>query len=638
MEQKDRRSWCMDIETLFSCFTYTAINIDTEEIVKFVIHKDRNDLEALIDHLGNCKGQIGFNNQNFDYPVLHFILENCRIDKWVDDSNEEIISQIYREAQRLINNHSPFGNSIRYKDVLIPQLDLFLVWHYNNKARMTSLKSLEISMNYPNVMDMPIEHTKEDITLEEVDDILEYNLNDVLATYEFYKKSIEKINLRKSLIKQYGIPCLNYSDSKIGESLILKLYCDKVGANPYEVKKLRSNRLKIALNEIILPYIKFDSKEFNDLLTNFKSKVITETKGSISESVIYKGFIYDYGSGGIHGCIKPGIYISDNKSVIIDADVGSLYPNLAIKNGFYIEHLGKEFIQIYDEDIVQKRLKAKKEGNNAISDALKLSANSVYGKSNDEYSFLYDPKYTMATTINGQLLLTMLCEKLVNTIPELTMLQVNTDGITVKIPKKWQDVYYNICKAWENCTKLSLEYNYYDKMVIQDVNNYTAVTDKGKIKNKGCFEVDKMVGNEHAYHKDNSFRIIPLAIQEYFVNNIPIEQTIKDHKDIYDFCGRQKFKGKDYGKIHELSYDEANNPVDISIKQQKNVRYYISNIGHTFHKYYAKGDSEVINKGYSVTIFNKFEEKENYDINYSFYIKECNKIIENIESKQLILF
>jgi hypothetical protein len=31
-EIKDRRLWVYDIETLASCFTYTAFNIDTEEI------------------------------------------------------------------------------------------------------------------------------------------------------------------------------------------------------------------------------------------------------------------------------------------------------------------------------------------------------------------------------------------------------------------------------------------------------------------------------------------------------------------------------------------------------------------------------------------------------------------------------
>lgn len=169
---------------------------------------------------------------------------------------------------------------------------------------------------------------------------------------------------------------------------------------------------------------------------------------------------------------------------------------------------------------------------------------------------------------------------------------------------------------------------------LQKSNNYLAVDVKGKVKYKGAFEVDKVVGSEPAYHKDNSFRIIPLAISEYFVNRIPVEETVKKHNNIYDFCGRQKFGRDSYGQIHYLKDNEQ-----ISEKQQKNVRYYISNKGATFYKYYNKGTNEVINKGYQVTIFNDFVKKhfKDYDINYSFYMKECNKIIDEIESKQLTL-
>lgn len=264
-----------------------------------------------------------------------------------------------------------------------------------------------------------------------------------------------------------------------------------------------------------------------------------------------------------------------------------------------------------------------------MADGFKLSANSVYGKSNDKHSFLYDPIYTLKTTLNGQLMLSMLCEWLNTKINDLTMLQVNTDGITVKIKRTDLDLYYDICKKWEKNVNLTLEYIEYSKMIIRDVNNYIAVSTKGKVKYKGAFEIDK------DYHKDNSFKIIPIALSEYFVKGIPVEETIKNHTNIYDFCGRQKFKGGDYGTISTI----VGNKIVVE-KQQKNVRYFISNKGSSFVKNYQKGTTEVINKGYLVTIFNTFEkqELENYNINYSFYIKECNKELDNILDKQLTLF
>lgn len=618
-----------DLEITKSAFTYTGLDINTQKISQFVLHKDKNELSAMVAHFKSLKGMVGFNSINFDYPILHYIYKH-ELDL---KSSEFAIQEIFNEAQRLINEQSKeaFNQiiAIKLKDVLVPQLDLFKLWHFNNKARMTSLKSLEIAMNLPNVMDMPIDYKRDDITLDEVYNvILPYNLNDVEATYEFYKRSIDKINLRKGLYTKYNLPCINYPDSKIGEELVLKLYCEATGKDIWETKKLRSERLEMNLGECIFDYIKFTEPEFNALLTKFKNKTIIETKGSIAESVVFKGFKYDYGTGGIHGCIKPGVYESDDEFVIIDADVASLYPSIAIVNNLYPEHLGEEFCGVYEHGIVIPRLAAKKAGDIVMADGFKLSANSVYGKSNDKHSFLFDPIYTLKTTLNGQLMLSMLCEEL-NTKIDLTMLQVNTDGITVKIRKVDLELYYSICKEWEAYTKLTLEYVEYSKMVIRDVNNYMAVTTKGKVKYKGAFEIDK------DYHKDNSFKIIPIALSEFFVKGIPVEETITNHHNIFDFCGRQKFKGGDYGTTSTIIGNKL-----VVEKQQKNVRYYVSNKGGSFIKNYQKGTTEVINKGYQITIFNTYIKSEikQYDINYSFYIKECNKELDNILDKQLTLF
>lgn len=648
-----------DIETLKSCFTYTDIDFKTNEIHQFVLHKDRFELKKLVKYLLTVKGQIGFNNLNFDYPVIHYIISEYTKNVFVDISNEEWINKIYNKAQEIINlqdDKDAFYKTVAIKDSdkYIPQLDLFKIWHYNNKARSTSLKSLEISMNYPNVMDMPISHTRDDITIEEIDSILEYNLNDVLATNEFLKKTKEfgKIDLRKKLAKKFDLPCMNWNNGKIGEQLILKLYCDKTGKNYWDVKKLRTYRKSIDLGICIPDNVEFVDSKFKAFKTKLENTIVSNTKGAFKESIVHKKCKYDYGTGGIHGTTEKGIYKSDDKYIIKTADVASLYPNLAIVLNLYMQHLGPEFLEIYKNDIVKVRMDEKKkpkyERDNTIVDGYKEAANIPYGKSNDINSFLYDPLYTLKTTIAGQLYLTMLAERLAN-IPDSQVLMINTDGLEIRIPRTYEDEYFTICKDWEEKTKLVLEYDDYSTMWIWDVNNYMAQTTTGKLKNKGRFEVDKKIGSEPAYHKDNSFRIIPLAIQEYFTTGKTPEETIKNHLNntvysnnenygIYDFCGRQKFTKDSYGAIHVLKYDDTNNPYTETQKQQKNVRYYIANKGQKFIKYYTKGTTEAIHVGYTVTIFNKYVKKDNYDINYDFYIKEAWKEIKIIESQQLNLF
>jgi hypothetical protein len=238
---------------------------------------------------------------------------------------------------------------------------------------------------------------------------------------------------------------------------------------------MRTHRSSIALQDVILDKIKFIHPEFNKILEKFKSSVVVDTKKPFEYSVIYKGFKYDYGVGGIHGCIKPGVYEADREHIIYDIDIDGMYPSTAILFGFYPEHLGKQFCDIYKKMYIT-RMKAKKQAKidksdrsaSAINSGLKLALNGAYGKSNDQYSLLYDPKFTMAITVNGQLLLSMLAERVAD-IQGLTMLQVNTDGITVKVPINKIDEFKHICINWEEETGYSLEYNQYKKMIIRDV-------------------------------------------------------------------------------------------------------------------------------------------------------------------------
>ncbi len=225
----------------------------------------------------------------------------------------------------------------------------------------------------------------------------------------------------------------------------------------------------------------------------------------------------------------------------------------------------------------------------------------------------------------------MLAEELVDTI-DCEVLQVNTDGLTIRYNQTYENIVKQICKDWEKTTNLELEYKLYKKMIIQDVNNYAAQDIKGNIKSKGLFLIEREA------HQDTSFKIVPIALSEYFINNIPIKETIENHKNIYNFCARAKFKSDSYGECRYIEKDGESNFQEIRQKQQKTTRYYISKKGSTFIKVYPeKAKESFINKGFQVTIFNRFVQKEDYLINHQFYINECQKIIESIQTKQLTL-
>ena len=660
-----------DIETLKNCFTYTGINRDTKAVIKFVIWGEVNDLEKLLLHLSLLKGQIGFNNINFDYPVLHYIIKEKK--KLLKLTGDEIAKLIYAKAQSVISQEY---SAVKEAEVIIPQLDLFRIWHYDNKARMTGLKKLEIAMYYPNVQDMPYSHDQEITSWSQVEEILDYNENDVSATQAFYELTKDKLDLRKGLKEKYGLECLNYPDSKIGEQLMLKLYCHYTNQDEQVIKRKRTFRNLFKFSECIPDYIKFTTPEFNQLLDYIKSIEVTELKESFKYGFEYNGFTFDLGTGGIHGCIKAGVYESTDNEIVVDADVASLYPSLGITLGLYPEHLGDVFSKIYEDGIVKPRLEAKKNKDMVMADGFKLSANSVYGKSNSQYSFLCDPLYTLKTTLAGQLALCMLSEMLITRVPDLIMLQINTDGLTVKIPIEHKRLYWEICQEWEKQTNLVLEYVAYSQMIIRDVNSYIAVTQKtNKVKYKGAFKPNSEMIKDGEYHKSFSQGIVALAVSKYFLENIPVEDTIKAHDNIYDFCktfnashgwscdiSDVEYKDISYleavQKLTEAGWYEAHtegffippnggNMAGMQLleegnktklyknvtKQQKTNRYYISTNGKTFRKTKDGKIIEIEAGGNLVTIFNKYHEKSinEYYIDYDYYIKECFKIIHIID-------
>lgn len=624
-EQKivDKGVWGMDIETLSNCFTYTAINKDTKSVVQYVIWGDRNDLYEFLVHLSQCKGQIGFNSLSFDYPIIHYIIKNR--ESLIKLSADQVAEKIYKEAQKTIEKEF---SSVREEEVLIPQLDLFKLWHFDSKARITGLKKLEIAMEFENVQDMPIHHTEKVTTKEQVEQILSYNCNDVNATMEFFNRSLDKLELRKDLTRKYGINFLNFSNSKMGEQLLLHLYCEATGKDKEQVKRLRTKRSNFKFSECIPSYVKFTTPEFNGLLEYLKGIEVNTLKDSFHYEFKFQSSDIILGTGGCHFCVKSGVYKPKAGFLLKDSDVSSLYPSLGIANYLYPEHLGQEFYQVYKEGIVDIRLaeKAKKAaGDKAIVNGYKEAANAAYGKSNSEFSFLYDPLYTIKTTLAGQLSLCMLAEQLSTRIPNFVMLQINTDGCSGAYHEKYDTLYDEICKEWEETTGLLLEHVFYEQMIIRDVNSYIGVYTDGKVKYKGTFKPSEEMRKDGEYHKSFSQNVVAIAISNFFLKGIPVEETVKSHNNIYDFC-------KTFNASHGWKSETVGKDGDIAI-QQKNNRYYLSTNGRTFRKIKDQKIIEIEAGGKLVTIFNKYEKVpiEEYNIDYNYYIDECYKIVHVID-------
>jgi hypothetical protein len=357
-----------------------------------------------------------------------------------------------------------------------------------------------------------------------------------------------------------------------------------------------------------------------------------------------------YGLGGLHAAPNNKRFDSTDTHVIKTADVVSYYPNLAIRNKICAEHLPSDiFLGLYEGFFNERRNTPKSNPRNYI---LKILLNSAYGLSNDKFSFLRDRKVTATICINGQLLLTQLFEKVLR-IKGTQLIMVNTDGFEVLLPRDKEDEYNRICKEWEKLTNLELEFDEYKYLIIYDVNNYIGLTSSDKLKLKGKLEYDYMdLGKGKTFklplHKNSSCNIVPKAVVKYFTEGIPVEETIRNEKNIYEFCigaraKRAEKKGKSWFEQHSIVNGNIHKE-----KLNRTIRYFISKKGKWLFKCYEDGSqshmeapykNKRVSKDWKITYFNRYYKSDNYDIDYMYYIVKAKEWIYTIENKdQLSLF
>lgn len=545
----DPKWWPYDIETYPNIFTCTFIHAATGMELVYEISDRKNQQSEIVDFMFNLGKSgawgVGFNNMPFDYPVLHFIAHNpgCTVEDIYD----------YSQLTIKASNVNRWSVMVWDRDQIFPQLDLLLLNHFDNKARMTSLKALEVAMKSPNVKDLPFPVGMA-LNDAQKDELITYNIHDVRETTKFMMRCLSAIQFREELCQTHGRNFMNHNDTKIGKDYFV-MELEKNGIQCFnrddKGRKLgprQTPRESICFADVIFPYIKFDRPEFNEILKRFQSKTIYKkeldglekaegkkdkliTKGVFSDlECTINGYTFVFGVGGIHGSVESQIVETNDTHQLVDIDVSSMYPSIAIANRIYPEHLGEKFCDINEYFFNERMRVGKKTTPGAV---YKLSMNGVYGDSNNAFGPFYDPKYTMTVTVNGQLMLAMLCEGLMK-IPGLSIVQTNTDGVTMMCPHGELDNMRAICRTWEAITKLELEEVFYKRMPIRDVNNYLALDNKGSVKRKGAYEYN------YGWHQDPSATIVGKAAEAALLFDTDIRTFITQHRDPFDFILRAK--------------------------------------------------------------------------------------------------
>lgn len=621
---KNYKPWIYDIETYENFFCCTFLNLFTDDFKVFIIDENKNESRDLKDFIESGLFLIGYNSKSYDNLMINYITSNLDLTP----------QQIFKFSDGVINDQRILEHSDYYKrygnymhNDSYKYIDLMRML-FSKKLRV-SLKELECSLNFKNVEELPYPIG---VTLDEEQKqkVILYNYNDCEATREVCRKSLPDIKLRKWTLDNFGVEGYSLDGVNLGVKILAEKLAERVGNKDF--LKLKTNRTKVDIKDIIYPFIKFETPEFKAVLKRFQKlkcyKYFNKEKQKLTWNKIdYQPLIgpyrFKYGIGGLHFETLTKGWHSNDEYDLLSIDVSSYYPRQVVEYPEYCkpEHLPDEFIISYKE-VMDERLKAKEAGDDIKSDTYKLSINGAFGNLSNEYSWLCDQKALMAITVNGQLMLSMLCERLM--LKDIKLVDVNTDGIYVHLKKSQRDEFNEICEKWSKETKMILEETKFESLYFITTGDYFGTTyKKGKLirKEKGCFITEPRLG------KGMEFPVIYKAIKEHFLNGVDFTKYIRECKEIFDFCSYKKLTKKDDATCFWKGE-----------KQQLVNRYYASRKGAHLYNRTRNSKKEQysmkhILKDSPVMLYNKADTKsiEEREINYPFYLSKTRELIVALE-------
>lgn len=678
---------CVDNEgkaiPLIDKLTVAEIKQRLETIPKkrFVLYEDDDtDLFSLLYWLQQKADYFGYNNKKYDRLMLSALLMYYN----QFDKPSKLITFLYETSQRVIRSSNNdtlwtdnFTSLILRNNVAFRDLDLFQIFrldHYHKSLKQTSINikwynlkeytmppigdldrhyyherlpeakgmtDRELNIHYRNVFERFIPK-------EYLNEMADYNDNDVYIVAELIRMNQEEVLLRYRISEEYKVDVYSASRSTIADKVIVKLYSKFTGLHPKAFIDTKTIRRKILVSEILSDKIAFSTPELNDILSDIRSLTLRGEKGEFDREFTFMGTSYTIATGGLHSNEIPAVYVENSDSIIVDRDVASYYPNMIRSLKVCQKHLiPKAWFRIADT-IVDERLEHKhlakdksldvmeRDKHATAAACLKIVANAgIFGKMGSEKSFLCDKKAMYQVTINGQLFLLMLIEKL--ELAGIHVISANTDGIVTIVPRELEQTADDICHWWEKHLGLELEFTYYTKYVTEGVNSYLTVKRGGSSKFKGRMNPKMFLED---LSKGYNSPIVAKCVTEYFINGTPVMETLRNAKSILDFCRTQNVNHK-----YRLEFTHV---VDGKIRTdvvQRNTRFYISSTGGTLMKVESMGwnerNEEQVEKsslcaGQRVSICNIVDDTDisELNVNYLYYYNEAMAIIEPIEQSR----
>ena len=552
------------------------------------------DTLGLLRYLEHPKLEVvTFNGNYYDVPI-------CTLAVTGADCNA-----LFRATERIITQDMRPWDFYRAYSLIEPEIDH--VDLIEVAPGMVSLKIYGGRMHTKKLQDLPFPPGTI-LEPEQMVEVKTYCRNDLFTTVELAQTLKGQIDLRRQMSKMYGQDLRSKSDAQIAEA-VLKSDTERMTGRQIKRQPIDYTRF------FYVPpsYIRFITPYMQERLQIIiESEMVIKDSGHVempraieSMKIEINGKSYKVGIGGLHSQESETTHYAGEDEEITDADVTSYYPNMMLNMGMYPQAIGEHFATVY-RNILDERVLAKRAGDKVKDGALKIVLNGTFGKTSNRYSILYNPSMMIRTTLTGQLSLLMLIELLEHR--GIPVLSANTDGIVVKYKLSQKPLFLNCIKVWEQASNLNMEFTHYRSIHNRDVNNYIAVKTNGDVKTKGVYASPAFGASP--LQKSPQNEICTEAVVKYLVDGIPVEQTVRDCRDIRKFLTLRTVQG---GAVKE-GYS----------------------LGKAIRWYYARGESGVITYATNGNTVPRSDgakpcmdlpDELPDDVDYDWYIRECREIL-----------
>lgn len=367
------------------------------------------------------------------------------------------------------------------------------------------------------------------------EELVRYNKHDVWITEVATDYMWWVVSTRFEIRDLFDLPAQRMSDPQIAKAYIRDEYKnvsrELLGQTAYIPRADDLNphvEYRWDLGDTISSDFEFHSPALKEMYAELLNWGMYTYKDDLAFDVEIGSAVHRVRQGGCHSDDPSRVLYSDGDSQLYDVDFASFYPFLIMTFDLWPRHLSSATMRRLFQNVIQRRIAAKRAGDKGMDIAMKIILNSgMYGLLDDQWWGMRSPEMRLAVSLNGQLMLLEMIDRFHHA--GIEVLSSNTDGALVRVPNGKEDAFDACLKAQSKKWPMPIEATPINAIVQQSISDYAAeqgdhelIYDRGEVQRRERRVKLKKKGRFMDYvtlKQSRSLPVIHKAIVHAFITN-----------------------------------------------------------------------------------------------------------------------